>query len=657
MENNNKDVEELEKEFEKLLQLKEDKIGFVFDERMLLHKNFEDSHVERPERAMSIYMNLIFKGLKDKLIRLPSQEIEEERLRRIHTKEYIDTVYDLKYEPLPNDNTNSIKKERLKVENKFQLCFDTYDNYYTNDAARISAGSLLSCCKAVANNKVNQAFAIIRPPGHHSNNGKCRGFCFFNNVAIAADYLKVEHKLKVAIVDWDVHHGDGTQDIFYKDNNPLFISLHRFDKGSFYPCTGKFTEIGEGIGEGFNINIPWNTQHIINSQSSIGDDEYYYAFETIVLPVLKDYKPDVILVSCGFDAAENDPLGRMSLTPLGYSYMTYSLLKVCNKLIFALEGGYNIDSLSRCSEGIIRTLLRDYNGFNKVLLNSEIKNLNLNLNNLNKSFFSPSNYAIEQINTTKNYLEKYWNCLKSVQIKTPKRNIVRKDDQSIINDILNINESFKKYLFLENEDDKIKELISGQYLIIKLGYKTVESTMNLNSDKYNKKVNIDSRTSTPTLGFRIKGMKQIKSNANTKESIDNLNWIGKDLIFDLQNDEISFLLIKFFTLIKINKNEILSALEAFSNDYETHFTERNLDLYDVNLFIFPKNPNLNLYESNIVTRSKAKALKKNSPPMEFVLKLNAFKSYSLVKKSSDDNHNYLSGIRKFREFITDTILV
>jgi acetoin utilization deacetylase AcuC-like enzyme len=345
-------VDELGNIMEKL-NIKKDTVGYVFDEKMLLHKDFNSDHVERPERAMVIYSNLLLKDLTSRLTKLPSVEILEMQLEPIHPREYIQTIRKLQYKT--DKDGKEVLREHSESFNTFS--YDTYDNYATYESAKLSAGSLLSCCKAVHLGEVQHAFAIIRPPGHHASHDKCRGFCFFNNVAVSVDYLIKKGK-KVAIVDWDVHHGDGTQEIFYKQDNPLLISLHRYDNGYFYPAkTGNQNEIGEDKGKWFNVNIPWNTEYYNISNSFIGDDEYYYAFETIVLPMLRDYKPDVILVSCGFDAAENDPLGGLALSPIGYSYMTNALKQVCGNIIVALEGGYNLSSLSRCSEAIIRTLL------------------------------------------------------------------------------------------------------------------------------------------------------------------------------------------------------------------------------------------------------------------------------------------------------------
>lgn len=381
------EIQELEEKMSSL-NLQNREVGFTYDERMLLHKHYLDTHHERPERAQIIFCNLIAKGLKEKLVRIPSMEIDHSCLLDVHSFEYLQNVENLKH-PEDNSNKNKLKNQKysnesntkndiLSVkkkietnfgENTFRLCYDTYDNYYTPLSSSFSAGSLLSCAIALVNNTVSSAFAIIRPPGHHANKEQCRGFCFYNNVAVTAKYLIKHYSLKIAIVDWDVHHGDGTQEIFYEENNPLFISLHRHDKGKFYPhVSGNINEQGSNKGLGFTINVPWNTKNIYTSTSGIGDDEYIFAFENLILPVLEEYKPDIIIVSSGFDACENDPLGEMSLTPLGYSYMTSRLKKTCNKLLIALEGGYNLNSLSRASEAIIRTLLEEKTPFKNLMI-------------------------------------------------------------------------------------------------------------------------------------------------------------------------------------------------------------------------------------------------------------------------------------------------
>jgi acetoin utilization deacetylase AcuC-like enzyme len=624
------------------MSLKQEKIGYVFDERMLLHKNFSDNHVERPERAMSIYMNLYFKGLLEKMIRLPSEEITEEDLLRVHSKEYIDKVSDLRY----NTSSDGKKEERKQVENKFRLCHDSYDNYHTYQSAKVSAGSLLSVCKSVAKKKVDHAFAIIRPPGHHANSEECRGFCFFNNVAIAADYLIKEHKYKVAIVDWDVHHGDGTQEIFYNKNNPLMISLHRHDNGTFYPNTGKHTESGKDSGTGFTVNIPWNTNVITQSQpkASIGDDEYFYAFETIVIPVLKEYKPDVILVSSGFDAAENDPLGKMSLTPMGYSLMTHKLKSLSTRLIVCLEGGYNIDSLSRCSEAIIRTLLNEPAGFKDLLLKPEINNLPLNVFNLNQKYFAPSFYAIEQINSIKNYLSEFWPSLKEVKVTTPKRNLIRKDNEEQYSRLKELLGEDHQFLLDEVMQTSFNNKNEIDFVKFRIG-KFDENHRKLNVKNILKKINVDNKSISAASRFRLEGINLKISNHRHSFNEKHFNWTSRDGMYDTNLESISYLISKFLVTKKAKKQDLIDKLKHFANSYEKLFVEKNLDLLNVDILLIP----IEITNEN----SKFKKTKVN-----ILLKLNGIKNYSIITVEDNDKtkNNFYSGLMNLIGFLDENIL-
>lgn len=529
--------------YETMNKLNINPVGYIFDERMLQHKHHSDDHPERPERAMIIYSNLISKGLKDKLVKIDSSEISYSELRTIYEHDYINTISNLQYDIDKDGN----KTDRKKNENKYSLCYDTYDNYATFDSAKVSAGCLMKCCKAIVKEDVSQAFAIIRPPGHHANSNQCRGFCFFNNIALSVEYLTKEVGYKVAIVDWDVHHGDGTQEIYYEKNNPLFISLHRYDNGKFYPHTGKHTDLGKEEGAGYNINIPWNNECYKGDKSFIGDDEYYYAFETVVLPALREYKPDIILVSCGFDAAENDPLGKMSLTPIGYSYMTNALRKVCNKVVMALEGGYNLNSLSRCSEAIIRTLLREETPFKGLLKSKEIENLNLKLSDLNENYFAPCKKVIKHINNIRNILKPYWKCFEtglSSQIKE----IKSKYNKEII---AKLNENFDKFSnYILPEDHSEYDYIS---------FKTSNNSYDVNDMKYKRKINIHNRTTLKHFNFRFGGIK-LKDYSSNDPNL--YNWNGKEGYFNVYEQDIPLIIQKFLKTKKIKKETLLDKLSS-----------------------------------------------------------------------------------------------
>ena len=173
----------------------------------------------------------------------------------------------------------------------------------------MSAGGTIEGVRAINAGMVDTAFCIVRPPGHHAYCSDVAGFCFFNNAAIAARYAQKELGMKrVCIFDWDVHLGDGTSDIFYNDESVLYASIHRFDNGTFYPGpSGKFSRVGEGKGKGFNIHFPFNVE---KSQTKIvGDNDYIYACEQVFFPIIREFNPDLIIISCGFDSALGDPLG------------------------------------------------------------------------------------------------------------------------------------------------------------------------------------------------------------------------------------------------------------------------------------------------------------------------------------------------------------
>lgn len=231
---------------------------------------------------------------------------------------------------------------------------EAYGCPVSEEIARLSAGGALKAVDIAMNDEeIMQAYALIRPPGHHAGTDQAMGFCLYNNVAIAARYaLEVYGLERVAIVDWDVHHGNGTQEIFYQDQNVLFISIH--EAGYFPLDSGNAEEVGEGEGEGCNINIPL--------PPATGDEGYRYTFEQLVLPILEEYKPQLLLVSAGQDPCGLDPLSRMMVMRPGFRYMATALRelaeKVCEgRLAVLQEGGYSLPYLPIATLGVMEGLM------------------------------------------------------------------------------------------------------------------------------------------------------------------------------------------------------------------------------------------------------------------------------------------------------------
>jgi histone deacetylase 6 len=319
--------------------------GLVYDARLLAHaplKKEDFDHPENPERIRKIYEALKDSGCLYKFKRIQVKQAREDQIVQFHSKEHFMEMM----------ATSEFDTETLIL--KAQEFNSIYLNAQSSYCALLSCGGVISLVDAVWNGEVKNGFAIVRPPGHHAEPEEPMGFCLFNNVAIAALHLKKEYKAKrIAIIDWDVHHGNGTQTAFYEDKEVLFISLHRYDNGKFYPSfkNADYTYVGNGDAVGMNINIPWPS-------GGFGDQDYIYAFQKVILPVLAEFEPEIILVSCGFDAALNDPIGACSVTPQGYEHMTYMLGQFANgKLVLALEGGYHLESVARSAVSCARVLL------------------------------------------------------------------------------------------------------------------------------------------------------------------------------------------------------------------------------------------------------------------------------------------------------------
>jgi histone deacetylase 6 len=267
-----------------------------------------------------------------------------------------------------------------------------YFNHSTYECAKLAAGGAIEACKAVVQGVVRNAIAIIRPPGHHAESTQPSGFCIFNNVPIATRVCQLDHPLscrKVLILDWDVHHGNGIQHAFYDDPNVLYISLHVFRDGNFYPNLpdGNLNYCGEGPGEGKNVNIPW-------AEHGMGDAEYLYAFQQIVMPIATEFDPDLVIISAGFDAAEGDLLGGCFVTPAGYGHMTHMLMQLAKgKIVVCLEGGYNLRSIARSALAVTRVLMLEPP------------------DRLREEGLAPKDSAVRTIEQVKRQHSKYWKCL------------------------------------------------------------------------------------------------------------------------------------------------------------------------------------------------------------------------------------------------------
>ncbi|MYC78092.1 histone deacetylase [Candidatus Poribacteria bacterium] len=230
---------------------------------------------------------------------------------------------------------------RYYCEHEAPLTYDTPVVKASFDIAKLSTGGVLRVADAVATGTVKNGFAMVRPPGHHASQNRSMGFCLFNNIAIAARYLQREHGVgKVAIVDWDVHHGNGTQDIFYEDETVFFFSIHQ---SPLYPGTGSSYEQGSGKARGTTLNVPM--------LAGSGDQEYVSVFTDVLIPALRDFSPEIVLISAGFDAHYLDPLAGTELTADGFSTLTDLILELAEetasgRVVSALEGGYSLEGIS-----------------------------------------------------------------------------------------------------------------------------------------------------------------------------------------------------------------------------------------------------------------------------------------------------------------------
>ena len=292
------------------------------------------AHPERPDRLSAVLERLRADGMTAQLESWEASEAGIDCIRAVHGPAYVESVI------------AACAQGRAMVDRG-----DTYVSSESHRAALRASGGTIDACRKVLAGEWSSAFCAVRPPGHHAEESQAMGFCLYNNVAVGASWLRANGIGRVAIVDWDVHHGNGTQHSFERDATVFYASMHQYP---FYPGTGARSERGIGAGEGATLNCPLT--------AGAGDAEWLSVFESELLPALEDFAPDFVLVSAGFDAHRDDPLAGMRLSEEAYRSMTRSLLELADRhahgrLVSLLEGGYDLEALSRSVVAHVETLL------------------------------------------------------------------------------------------------------------------------------------------------------------------------------------------------------------------------------------------------------------------------------------------------------------
>jgi len=310
--------------------------GLLFDDVYLRHLAGVSDHPERPERLTAIWSGLERAGLLKTLYRITPRRVTDDELALVHSRAYVDLV----------------RRELSNLRGTRDLSTgDTLVSPGSLEAAEYAAGGVLNAVDAVLAKRVRNAFCAVRPPGHHATPTRGMGFCIYNNVAIAARYVQKKGGAKrVLIVDWDYHHGNGTQDTFYADDTVFVFDTHHYGA---YPGTGSPAETGAGRAVGTKLNVPM--------APGAGDSQFLEAFKTQLVPAARKFKPDFILISAGFDGMRNDVLGQFDITPEGFAAMTKVVVDLANELcggriVSVLEGGYRLAGLSDSVVAHVRTL-------------------------------------------------------------------------------------------------------------------------------------------------------------------------------------------------------------------------------------------------------------------------------------------------------------
>lgn len=309
------------------------KLGFVYHPHYLNH-NTGPGHPEKHQRLESVVQHLLATDLWRTMSHLHPSPPPLEWIHTVHPERYTTII-----------RVRCQHGEPVLDEGDTRVCKESYD------VALLAAGGVIHAIDEVLTGKITRAFCAVRPPGHHAGTATAMGFCLFNNIAIGARTAQKKFGIKkVAIIDWDVHHGNGTQQIFYEDDSVFYVSLHQYP---FYPGTGAATERGAGRGEGYTLNCPMGAGSV--------EKDYLNAFQTQILPALHRFQPELLLISAGFDAHRDDPLANIHLTDEAYGHMTQLLMEIAEKycggrIVSVLEGGYNLQALARSVEVHLRNM-------------------------------------------------------------------------------------------------------------------------------------------------------------------------------------------------------------------------------------------------------------------------------------------------------------
>jgi len=307
------------------------KTGIVIDERYQHHQT-TPGHPECPER-LGVLLELMSNYERDGLIKIEPRWATQQELTWNHHPDHVQGL------------------AATAGQDQFAFDLETTTSAQSYEVACLAVGGLLNLLDAIMTGKANNGFAFVRPPGHHAEYNQAMGFCLFNNVAIGAHHLRTKHNLeRVLILDWDVHHGNGTEHSFYDDPNVMYMSLHQWPH---YPGTGAAEDVGRGEGAGFNVNIPLPAQ--------CGDGDYIAMFEEILDPIARQFDPQFILISAGFDAHADDPLAGMHVSETGFAAMTRILMNIAkdhseNRCAVLLEGGYHLNALQNSAKSVLDEL-------------------------------------------------------------------------------------------------------------------------------------------------------------------------------------------------------------------------------------------------------------------------------------------------------------